>query len=372
MSRQPRSARPDGRSSIAEAAPGQALDLRRLDLSGYRTALVDVSLLRDVFPLRVGGVNAEHLSVLAGVSEPLPPIVVHGPTMTVVDGAHRLEVARGQGRAQVEAILVEGDLGDAFVLAVVLNTRHGLPLSRADRQVAVMRILAVHPDWSDRRVAAVAGVSPKTVGMVRRRASEEIPQSQKRIGLDGRERRVEDVRERRVDDGRERRVDGRERRADAVDRRRGPGHGFDRRRDSREQPETGLPARIAPVAWLPTVNGNGNGNGGRRSASPPGPAPGQPGAPVASDAEMVRAIETLRRDPSLRGSEPGRVLLRLLLSQPRALASLEEIALATPVHQRRPLVQLAHQCARDWSRLAALIGGVVTTSGLPGGARRPR
>jgi hypothetical protein len=43
---------------------------------------------------------------------------------------------------------------------------HGLPLTLADRLAAAARIVTACPYWSDRAVAAVAGLSPKTVTAV--------------------------------------------------------------------------------------------------------------------------------------------------------------------------------------------------------------
>ena len=39
--------------------------------------------------LRVHGANAEHVKALAAMETPLPPIVVHWPTMKVIDGRQR-------------------------------------------------------------------------------------------------------------------------------------------------------------------------------------------------------------------------------------------------------------------------------------------
>jgi hypothetical protein len=39
-----------------------------------------------------------------------------------------------------------------------LNAAHGLPLSLADRKAAARRILGSYSDWSDRSIAAIAGI----------------------------------------------------------------------------------------------------------------------------------------------------------------------------------------------------------------------
>ena len=68
------------------------------------------------------------------------------------------------------------------------HVEHGMPLTRADRKAAAQRIVMIRPQWSDRAIAAVGGLSAKTVGAIRRRSTEEIPQSNARLGGDGRVR----------------------------------------------------------------------------------------------------------------------------------------------------------------------------------------
>ncbi|MGH3925165.1 MAG: streptomycin biosynthesis regulator, partial [Pseudonocardiaceae bacterium] len=50
------------------------------------------SLLLDDSP-RQDGENGEHVRVLAESEEQLPPIVVHGQSMRVIDGTHRIRAA---------------------------------------------------------------------------------------------------------------------------------------------------------------------------------------------------------------------------------------------------------------------------------------
>ena len=80
--------------------------------------------------------------------------------MKVVDGMHRVLAARMRGDTRISARFFQGDEQDAFLLSIILNRRHGLPLTRADRAAAVERILRSHPEWSDRALAALAGGQP--------------------------------------------------------------------------------------------------------------------------------------------------------------------------------------------------------------------
>jgi hypothetical protein len=79
------------------------------------------------------------------------------------------------------------------------NVHHGLPLTLRERKWAAGRVLGVHPHWSDRRIAGICALSPKTVGRLRlvsgETSSEEIPQldTQMRMGRDNRLRPVNSV-----------------------------------------------------------------------------------------------------------------------------------------------------------------------------------
>ncbi|MGH3683128.1 MAG: ParB/RepB/Spo0J family partition protein, partial [Natronosporangium sp.] len=109
---------------------------------------------------RLHGEDVSHTRLLAQTHASLPPILVHWPTMRVVDGVHRVQAARLRGETSIRAVFFDGDENAAFVKAVEANVSHGLPLSIDDRRVAAARIIALYPDWSDRAVAASAGLSP--------------------------------------------------------------------------------------------------------------------------------------------------------------------------------------------------------------------
>src|SRR5258708_18221647 len=168
------------------------------DLSEYPATRVPVTDLVLSNWLRVKGEDIQHVRVLAEVEDELPPIVVHRATMRVIDGMHRVRAAILSGVTHIEALLFEGAEDEAFLLAVRLNVTHGLPLSRADRVAAAVRIINSTPQWSDRAIARAAGLSDKTVASIRRRASAEIPHLPDRIGRDGRIRPVSPAAGRRI------------------------------------------------------------------------------------------------------------------------------------------------------------------------------
>ncbi|RQX33168.1 hypothetical protein DLJ57_19775, partial [Micromonospora chalcea] len=129
---------------------------------------VPVSALLPGDSPRLAGENVEHIRLLAAMHD-LPPILVQRGTMRVIDGMHRLRAAKLRGDETVRVTFFDGDDAAAFLLSVDANIKHGLPLSRADREAAATRILRLYPQWSDRAVAAAAGLSPTTVSGIRRR-----------------------------------------------------------------------------------------------------------------------------------------------------------------------------------------------------------
>jgi len=133
--------------------------------------------------------RADHVTLLVGVVDALPPIVVHEPTMRVIDGAHRLEAFKRVGRDTIPAVLVNCSIGDALVMAVQANVRHGLPLSRAERRRAASTILEQFPNRSDRWIAGVVGMSHSTISALRA-ARPDASSHARRVGKDGRARRA--------------------------------------------------------------------------------------------------------------------------------------------------------------------------------------
>jgi hypothetical protein len=133
-------------------------------------------------------IDPDHVRVLAEVGK-LPAITVHRATMKIIDGAHRYRAALAMGRESIAVRFFEGAESEAFVLSVYANVTHGLPLTLAERKSAARRMLKLHPQWSDRRIAATVGLSHKTVGKERCRSTGEDSQSNGRVGRDGRTRR---------------------------------------------------------------------------------------------------------------------------------------------------------------------------------------
>src|SRR5215472_12023082 len=167
-----------------------------LDPMGMVERLPEVSVpvgsLAAGFHLRHDGTDEGHVRLLADAagSARLPSILVQKDGLRIIDGMHRVEVARLRGEWNIRARIVDCTDEEALVLAVKSNTLHGLPLSRADRISSAKRILIAHVDWSDRSVAGITGLSAKAIASLRNSAIGDVPFAGKRLGLDGKRRPV--------------------------------------------------------------------------------------------------------------------------------------------------------------------------------------
>ena len=295
---------------------------------------------------RLDGEDPGHIEALAVVQHLLPPIVVHRPTMRVIDGAHRVKAALRRGESTIAARLLECSEADAFVVAVRLNVAHGLPLALGDRKRAAGRIITSHPQWSDRRVAAVTGVSPGTVADIRRRVSDPSESPRVRIGQDGRVRPLDGSAGRRL--------------AGQL---------------MSEKPHLSLrqvarAAAISPETARDVRNRLRSGqdlvpDGRRKSAATGGP--GDPerretdapvlirrhGGPVVDHAAVVNR---LKADPALRYTDNGRNLLRLLTLHSVWADEWEGIVTKLPPHCTDLVADLALEFATLWADFATRAG----------------
>ncbi|MFD0364075.1 ParB/RepB/Spo0J family partition protein [Nocardia sp. GCM10030253] len=304
-------------------------------------AEVPIERIRVTDSPRTGGENARHISQLAEASGRLPPIVLHRQTMTVIDGVHRLRVAQQSGAVSINAVFFNGDERDAFVLAVQLNSSHGLPLSLADRKAAAVRILGDFPEWSDRRLAEVAGLSDKTIAAIRRRSGAEIPHPPPgRLGRDGlmypndsgdRRRRAKDFLEANPD-------------ASAREIALAAGISLTTAKNIRR--------RLRDVDSVkPQRRHEGSATAERSAAGAGVPGDGSPHVRQES-ADPMQMVRRLRADPSLRFTEVGRRLLRLLEVSTSEPVEWRSMATSLPIHCAPTVAELARQHAENWMALA--------------------
>jgi ParB-like chromosome segregation protein Spo0J len=290
---------------------------------------------------RLSGENPEHVEALANAPGELPPIIVHRASMRILDGLHRLRAAEFRGQDEIRVRFFDGADADAFVVAVMSNIAHGLPLSLADRKAAVTRIIASHPRWSDRLIASATGLAAATIAEMRRKSNDQVPLAGTRIGLDGRARPVNSAERRRtasrlliddpslslrqvgrivgispetVRDVRRRLYDGK----NSIPRERGP-----LQRVHRDTPDQNL---------------QGHASG-------------------ASQGNLDQVVRQLKLDPTLRFTETGRTLLRLLdvhtISGERWIELCDNI----PAHCQGTIANAALGCAEVWKRFSEQLAG---------------
>jgi hypothetical protein len=262
--------------------------------------------------------NIEHVRVLVGVVEKLPPVLVHGPSGKVIDGAHRVRAAVLRGDKTIQARVYIGSLEDAFVLAVNLNSTHGLALSRTERTTASARIVRSHPQWSDRMIAGITGLSGGTIRKLRDSA---VPdgRSTMRVGKDGRARPV---------DG----TAGRLRACELL-------------AESPTAPVRAI-AKEAGVSASTVLDVRRRLAAGQDAVSPRRLAGGQTGI------DITATLTALTKDPSIRQSGSGRVLLHWLIVSRDGMNASEQIIEAVPDHCALAVAKLARIYAGLWAEIA--------------------
>jgi hypothetical protein len=190
-----RSASIAGDASIVRPVKEQSADNDRFDLENLEKLSARDVAINSLSPgsyLRLAGTNAAHVRLLfdaAGTAD-LPPILVQSDGLRVIDGLHRLEATKLLGNHSIKVRLLDCTDEEALVLAIKSNTSHGLPLSKADRVSGAKQVLAAHPDWSDRAIAGITGLSANTIASLRSRSGGGSHLSGKRLGRDGRRRPV--------------------------------------------------------------------------------------------------------------------------------------------------------------------------------------
>ncbi|MFC9248323.1 helix-turn-helix domain-containing protein [Streptomyces sp. NPDC057136] len=263
--------------------------------------------------------------------------------MRVIDGMHRLKAAKLRGQETIEVELFDGTSEEAFLRAVEVNVSHGLPLSLADRRAAAGRIIASHPQMSDRAIARAAGLGAKAVAAIRRRTAGAVPQLGARIGRDGKTRPLNSV-------------DGRLRAAELI----------------AERPQASLRevARLAGISPATVSDVRKRLESGQAPVVEPSRDPEAPAdPPPVTDiidrrvehkrnqlqADPAAALEKLLRDPSLRHKEEGRQLLRLLQQNAVVTRACEDLMAAVPSHCGTLVLDLARYYAGTWMDFAKLL-----------------
>ena len=297
--------------------------------------------------------------------------------MRVIDGMHRLMAASLQGRDAIDVIFFDDSEADTFLRAVQENVTHGLPLTQADRRAAAERIIASHPNMSDRAIGQVAGLAAKTVATIRKRSTDSAAQSNGRVGMDGKVRPLDWL------EGRRRAAELLTQQPDASlrDVARVAGISPATALDVRKRLERGdVAAPRKPKAPEGLMVSGEAAEAGRAEAvraeavaaeaahaeaahpeavaaeaAIPGPRPAFQSSPGSHRPTAV--VEKLLRDPSLRNNERGKGVLRLLHVNAVGSEKLPEVAEAVPPHCITIIVQLARQYAEMWHDFAMELDG---------------
>lgn len=168
---------------VGDAAPTEQ------DGGPVRVSLATLMIGRS---FREGGIRDDHVVALMADPGRWAPIVVARSDSTVVDGCHRVLAGRRLGLEEIPAIMFDGDEHEVFIEFVRLNLHGGLGLTHSERQAAVRQILRWNPDWADRRIGKLCGISPNTVAQARIRVMETFDGDHSRlhvrVGRDGRAR----------------------------------------------------------------------------------------------------------------------------------------------------------------------------------------
>ncbi|EFL19812.1 streptomycin biosynthesis operon regulator [Streptomyces sp. C] len=297
--------------------------------------MVPIDSLRVSDSPRSAGEDAEHIRTLAESGVELPPIVVMSSTKRVIDGMHRLRAAELRGAAEIAVRYFDGEEKEAFVLAVTCNIAHGLPLSLDDRKAAATRILRTHPLWSDRVIGRATGLSAKTVGTLRSCSTGGVPQSNVRIGRDGRSRPLDPTEGRRLAGRLIQENPSAPLRQIAAKAGVSLGTASDVRKRLRRG-ESPLPGRDRR----------------REDAADADPSPARIDRTEKNRPSRALLLSHLSRDPSVRLTEDGRVLLRWLNVVTVSSQDWARLLGNVPPHRVTVIAELARGCADTWRQVA--------------------
>jgi ParB-like chromosome segregation protein Spo0J len=333
-----------------ESVRSETFDLKNL-VERLPERHIPISALKPGFYLRQGGTNAVHVQLLVGVacSDDLPAILVQERGLRVIDGLHRLEAAKLRGDGSIKARVLDCTDEVALVLAIKSNTLHGLPLSKADRISGAKRVLAAHPDWSDRAIAGIAGLSAKTIASLRNRSTDGTQFASKRLGRDGKRRPVT------AGEGRRRAAEYIHAHPDAplrqvareADVSLGTVHDVNARIRRGVDPERGR--RRSPAERIAERQGP--------AASPVLPAPVR-GMSLHRNRQNVASATwqvisaKLANDPAIRYTEGGKEFLRWMAPRAARADDWREFIDAIPGHWLSVIASVADSLSEEWGQFA--------------------
>jgi ParB-like chromosome segregation protein Spo0J len=315
---------------------------------------VPIGSLVHGFHLRHEGTDIAHVRLLADAagSVELPSILVQKRGSRIIDGMHRIEVAKLRGEWHIAARIVDCTDDEALVLAIKSNTLHGLPLTRADRISSAKRILGAHADWSDRAVAGITGLSAKAIASLRNCSIGDTQFDGKRLGRDGKRRPIMPA-------------EGRRRAAEYInaypeaslrevaretDVSLGTAHDVRERIRRGADHAAGAPVRpLEPVAGTPAP-----------AATTVSPSPVRviqgAGGRHAHRLAWPMISGKLAADPALRYTDGGRAFLRWMAMHSMQADEWREFIDAIPQHWLEDVSRTAAAMSEEWRQFAERLG----------------
>jgi hypothetical protein len=130
-------------------------------------------------------IDEAQVTVLAGVLDRLPPIAVTEDDLKLVDGAHRVEAAVRAGRTHLPAEHLALAPGEVLAERIRRNSSHGLPLNLEERKRAALLLLAEDSARSNAAVGLITGLSTSTVRRLRGCPGHSVNDPDTVIGVDG-------------------------------------------------------------------------------------------------------------------------------------------------------------------------------------------
>jgi hypothetical protein len=240
------------------------------------------------------------------------------------------------------------------------NSSHGLPLSRADRVAGAERVLTAHPDWSDRAIAGITGLSAKTIAGLRGPATGEAQFGGKRLGRDGRRRPVT------ADEGRRRAAEyiranpGAPLRqvARETDLSLGTVHdvstrlrmGVSPERDGHRTPTARPSVRPVPAAEPPS--GAAAPGVPAALAAAPGSTPLRQRKPVEAPPTWPVVAANVSRDPTVRYTQGGKEFLRWMALHAADPDGWRDVVTAIPAHWSSVIAPIADSISKEWGEFA--------------------
>ncbi|MEO6082284.1 MAG: transposase [Umezawaea sp.] len=117
--------------------------------------------------MRTNGEDPEHATALARSAVELPPVLVHRPTMRVLDGMHRLNAARLRGDRSIDVVFFDGDEPDPVITDFAPNPVRPLRRPATDPDAVLVPLRPAtrvpRPSTPVHQVAAEFELDPRTV-----------------------------------------------------------------------------------------------------------------------------------------------------------------------------------------------------------------